>query len=99
MTGSDVPRMAMLVQAMAAMLKGEVTEAMLEGYYVACREMTIEEFETAAHRAIRELEFMPSAEDMRTLSGRPKFKLHYYLPLPAEDKAEIARIRRSWGGG
>jgi hypothetical protein len=75
--GNDGEKFTILIQAMAATFRADVTPALLEGYWMGLEDLAIERIEAAVRRGIRECEFMPAAYKLREMvSGGPD----YYQP-------------------
>jgi len=81
---SDGERFTILIQAMAATFRADVTPALLEGYWMGLEDVPIERVERAVRRGIKECEFMPAAFKLRELvAGGPA----YYQPAEAQLEA------------
>jgi hypothetical protein len=66
--------------AMCATFGVETTEAMLEGWYMAVKDLYLSDFQRAVSEAMKTCRFMPKPVDVRRLSGE----------APVEDRAVVA---------
>lgn len=69
MIPNERPKAISLIQAIAATFNRECDEAMLFGYWLAIRDLSLESLERASERAIKELDRMPTGKDLRKLAG------------------------------
>ena len=62
--------------AMMAMLgetfRRDLTEPMMDGYWMALEDLTEDEFRAAATRAVRECKFMPAPSELRAFVRQPR---------------------------
>lgn len=69
MLESERPEFAMQINALASSFRTEADEAMLEGYWIALSDLTLEAVRMAVARAIRECEHFPRGKELRELGG------------------------------
>ena len=67
---TDKALFATLLAGLAAALRAELTEPQLEVMWLALRDLTRGELETAVRRAVMECTFFPSVAEMIKLAGR-----------------------------
>jgi hypothetical protein len=66
-------RFGLALAALAANFRAELTEAQLRITWLALKdELTLSQFETAAARALRELEWMPAVGKLLELAGKKR---------------------------
>lgn len=69
MQTADRPRFARLLGAVAEAFRRDVTEALVEGYWLALRDLPIAAVERGAEMCLRECQFMPAPVEIRERSG------------------------------
>ena len=69
MQNSDRAKFVLAIQALAAAFRAEVSEALLEGYWLALDDLELSAVGAAVKRALRECRFMPAANELRSLAG------------------------------
>ena len=70
MNQSDKERWTAAVTMLAECLNRAVTGHILKGYWMALRDLSIDELEMACSRALQTSKFMPSPSELRELSGQ-----------------------------
>ena len=95
-SSDDDAKFGTVMRALAAVFRQEVTPAMLEGYWMGVGDLTVDELERGARRAIRECRFMPVPAEIRELAGRGKDRRPYHEEHRALPGAERKQIAASW---
>jgi hypothetical protein len=94
MRPSEREKFAVGLRALGAVFRTEVTEALIEGYWLGLDDVELTPLGQAMRRAIRECKFMPSPAELREFAGMGK---HRKTPeWKGIGSAERARIRESW---
>lgn len=89
---------AAMMAMLSEMFGRQVTDVLVEGYWIALQDLTEDELQTATQRALAECKFMPAPAEIRELSGRRQKR------LAAAEAREFERVRRisarldSWRG-
>lgn len=65
----ELPRFTELISALAASFRVEIDEALLLGYSLGLRDLTLQTIEAAVIRAIRDCRYMPAASELRQMCG------------------------------
>lgn len=63
------PEFVTLLLALAAQFRVEASEAFITGYWIGCQDLAYDDFAKGVQWALRECDFMPSAHQLRLLSG------------------------------
>jgi len=87
MQQSDRQRFVTVLGALAATFGKDVDPALIEGYWMGLSDLEIVAFESAAHAAIRKLDFFPRPVELRRLSGVRDPEERAALMWPAVVKA------------
>lgn len=69
MTDRDKKRAAELITLLAEGFRQSVTEATLLAYWMALNDLPLKGVETAVEKSLRECKFMPTAAELRSMSG------------------------------
>lgn len=69
MNQSEEREFSRMFSVLAATFRVESSTALLEGYWLGLEDMPLEQVRTAVKRALRECKFMPTAFELRSLSG------------------------------
>lgn len=70
MTPEDKPRFSAIIQALCVTFNRESSAALTRGYWLALEDLTIEEVEEAAARALKVSRFLSTPVELRELAGR-----------------------------
>jgi hypothetical protein len=89
MNRSEKPKFAILVESLAAAFRVDVTEALLEGYWMALDDLELNSVGAGAKRALRECRFMPTANELRSLSGEVRAEHRSVLAWDAFEAAVV----------
>jgi len=76
MTPADRPRFALLIAALVLPFRQDITEMLIEGYWLGLDDLPLADVERAVKRAARESKWMPSVAELRELAGakrRPRW--------------------------
>ncbi len=65
MNDSDKPKLATIIEGLAAMFRTEVTTPLLEGYWLGLSDLEYHDVRRAAVDAVRTCRFMPTAAELR----------------------------------
>lgn len=69
MEATDRPAFAQAITALASAFRAESDEAMLEGYWWALDDLSVDDVRKAVRLAMRQCKFMPAAVELRELAG------------------------------
>lgn len=87
MNNSDRAKFVTAIEALAASFRTEVSEALLEGYWLALDDLTLAAVGLSVKRAMRECTFMPTAHELRGLSGEVRIEHRSILAWDAFESA------------
>ena len=69
MNESDRTKFGIVINALAASFRAVVSKPLLHGYWLGLKDLSVEDLERAAARALCESKFMPAPAELRTLAG------------------------------
>lgn len=89
MNDRDKKRLAELVTLLAEGFRQAVTEATLLAYWMALSDLSLKSVETAVQKALRECKFMPTAAELRALTGELSIAQRASIAFEAVAKATL----------
>lgn len=60
----------------------QLTEAVLEGYWIALADLADDDFRKAVVTALKQSKFFPTGVELRAFAGRKRLEAPYHAPLP-----------------
>lgn len=93
MNDRDRKRLAELITLLAEGFRQSVTEATLLAYWMALEDLPLKGVEAAVNKALRECKFMPTAAELRSMSGELSIAQRAATAFEA-----VARATQSVGG-
>lgn len=87
MTNDDRSQFVKVLTALATTLGKEVDSALLEGYWIGCQRLSVEQFTKAAHLAITTKRFMPRPAEL--------YELATGIPPERQEQIALADRRRA----
>jgi len=100
MRETEKQRFAVLIQALGATFRTEVSAAMAEGYWLGLSDIPLSKVQQAVQLAIRESRFMPTPAELRSYVGAPRARQpEYYRRWVGPSTDEARRIAATWEEG
>ena len=109
----DKSKFVELIQSVAGTFRQQVTDSLLDGYWMGLSDLTLDQLNLACHRSLRACEFMPTVKELRELAGQQSdedraviafreveqavLRVGWYKSPDFEDKAINATIRNLGG--
>jgi len=96
MRAADLAKFTVGLKALATVFRFDLTEAIIEGYWVGLEDVELAAIGRAMRRAWKECRFMPTPAELRDFSGKGKDRRPYHEPVKTLTAADRKRIRDSW---
>lgn len=76
----DKTKFAMGIEMLAEFFGKQVSEAILEGYWIALSDLTDDEYRKAVTAALKQSKFFPAGAELRAFAGRKRLEAPYHAP-------------------
>lgn len=78
----DKQRFAVGLEMLAEYFGKQLSEAVLEGYWIALEDLSDDEFRKAVIAALKQSKFFPAGAELRAFAGHKRIEAPYHRELP-----------------